>query len=489
MKLFVDIYTVLTVKKRVYDTLVLFYGVRVMSKRQNLKTILMSGACSLFLFSGTNVRAETLEEALAYTYVANPALTAQRSYTRSVYEKIIQNRSGYLPVLSAGAQAGYAYNDVDTGEILTTYETDSKPYGFNVSAVQPIFSGFSTVASVKTAESLFKTEMLNLRSAEQGVLLDAVSAYTAVIRDTAVLKLNQNNEAVLARQLEYTRDKFRVGELTKTDVAQAEARYAGAIAARINAEGELKVSYASYEKTIGKVPESIYEPEIPTSVLPQTLESALELAQNNPSLLAAQQNERRAQSALDVAKSGHYPNLDLVAQYEDGHADDLKEKEASVMLVLNVPLYQGGNVAAKVRESKHLAGQARLNVDTVRRDIVRQTTQAWENYASASASLSSLEEQVRAAALALEGVKYEEEAGTRTILDVLNAEQELLDAKVEVVSAKKKQIEASYALLAATGKMTPKDLGLDLSKYQKRSKTTPQENKIERAQEKNNKVN
>lgn len=442
-----------------------------MSTRRNFKNLLQSTVCVLTLATAFPARADTLEEALAYTYVANPSLTAQRSYVRSVYEKIVQSKSGYRPVVSANGAAGYSHDDVDTDLPVTTYETDSKPYSINVSAVQNIFSGFSTVSSVKAAQKNFDAERMNLRTATQNVLLDAVVAYTDVIRDKAVLDLNENNEKVLARQLTYTQDKFKVGELTKTDVAQAQARHAGAVASVIDAKGALKVSEASYKKVIGDVPDAIYEPEIPTSVLPKSLEHALELAlRDNPSLLAAKQAQESAEASVDTAKAGHYPTLDLVAAYENDHSDDVKQNSTSVMLVMNVPLYKGGNVVSRVRENKLLAQQARMNVNAVRKNVVSQTTQAWQNYESATASLASLQERVKAAALAFEGVKYEEEAGERTILDVLNAQQELLDARVGVVSAKKDQIEASYRLLAATGKMTKKDLGLDISKYEKSSR-------------------
>lgn len=439
-----------------------------MSTRRNLKNLLQSTVCVLSLATALPASADTLEEALAFTYVANPSLTAQRAYVKSVYEKIVQNRSGYRPVVSANGAAGYSHDDVDTDLPATTYETDSKPYSVNVSAVQPIFSGFSTVSSVKAAEKKYNSELMNLRATTQNILLDAVAAYTDVIRDKAVLELNENNEKVLERQLTYTQDKFRVGELTKTDVAQAQARHAGAVASVIDARGALKVSEAAYKKVIGAVPAEIYEPEIPTSVLPKSLEHALELAlRDNPSLLAAKQSEESAAASIDTAKAGHYPTLDLVAAYENDHTDDVKQNSTSVMLVMNVPLYKGGNVVSRVRESKLLAQQARMNKNAVEKNVVSQTTQAWQNYESATASLTSLQERVKAAALAYEGVKYEEEAGERTILDVLNAQQELLESRVSVVSAKKEQIEASYRLLAATGKMTKKDLGLDVSKYEK----------------------
>ena len=359
------------------------------------------------------------------------------------------------------------------------------PVSFGVSAVQPVFSGFGTSASVKAAKAQFEAERANLKNVEQSSLLSAVVAYTDVIRALAVLKLNQNNENVLYRQLEYTQDRFRVGELTKTDVAQAEARHAGAVAARISAQGDLKVAYAAYQKVIGKMPDRIFEPEVPSAKLPQTLNDALEIAlKANPNVQSAKMQAKSAQSAIEVAQADYYPSVEIQASYQNmragahGSADfgfgtvetgRARGEDTSVMLVMDVPLYRAGNTVSKVRESKYIAGQARININSVKRDVIRETTQAWENYQSTKASLASLEEQVKASSLALEGVRYEEQAGTRTILDVLNAEQELLDARVSVVTAKKNLIDASYQLIASMGLMTPSGLGLDIARYRKTS--------------------
>lgn len=447
----------------------------------NLKKVLSGVSLTVMMLAGGTVQSETLEEALAYTYVANPQVLAQRAYLRSVYEKIIQSQSGYKPTIAGEASYGYNYN---RNRIRPNFfETEDDPYNLGVSAVQPLFSGFETVASVKAAKSQFEAERANLKAVEQNVLMSAATAYMNVIRDMAVLKLNQNNEAVLRRQLDYTKDRFRVGELTKTDVAQSEARLAGAVASRIDAEGALKISYATYRQVIGKMPDKIYEPTVPESKLPQTLAEALEISEKrNPQLMAAQQVAKSALSSIDVAKSGHYPTLDLQGSFLHGKTKTNlnggifkgQSDTSDVQLVMNIPLYTAGSVASRVRESKHLAGQARINVDTTRREIAQATTQSWEDYQSSVASLKSLEEQVRASELALDGVKREEQAGTRTVLDVLNAEQELLDARVSVVTAKRDQVVAAYQLLASMGMMSPSGLGLDLSRYRRKKATAEQ---------------
>lgn len=447
----------------------------------NMRKVLSGVSLTVMMLAGTSVQSETLEEALAYTYVANPQVLAQRAYLRSVYEKIIQSQSGYKPTIAGEASYGYNYN---RNRIRPNFfETEDDPYNLGVSAVQPLFSGFETVASVKAAKSQFEAERANLKAVEQNVLMSAATAYMNVIRDMALLKLTQNNEAVLRRQLDYTKDRFRVGELTKTDVAQSEARLAGAVASRIDAEGALKISYATYRQVIGKMPDKIYEPTVPESKLPQTLAEALEISEKrNPQLMAAQQVAKSALSSIDVAKSGHYPTLDLQGSFLHGKTKTNlnggifkgQSDTSDVQLVMNIPLYTAGSVASRVRESKHLAGQARINVDTTRREIAQATTQSWEDYQSSVASLKSLEEQVRASELALDGVKREEQAGTRTVLDVLNAEQELLDARVSVVTAKRDQVVAAYQLLASMGMMSPSGLGLDLSRYRRKKATAEQ---------------
>ncbi len=456
----------------------------IVSSQRKLKQILSGASLSAFLLVAP-AGAETLQEALEYTYVANPTILSQRQYVSSVYEKIAQSRAGYKPTVTGNASYGYQYTRSRTSPLFS--ESENKPVSFGVNAVQSLFSGFQTSASVKAAKARFEAEIANLNGVEQSTLTDAVAAYTGVIRDVAIVKLHQNNEAVLKRQLEYTRDRFRVGELTKTDVAQADARYAAAVSGRIAAEGNLKVAYAVYQKVIGKLPEKIFEPEVPAAKLPQTLDDAIDIAmKSNPAVVAAEKSAQSAESSIQVAQSGYYPTVDVQAGYQntragahgsrsyiDNHAlasartGRAREEDTSVMLVMNVPFYRAGSTVSQVREAKRVAGQAGINVMAVKRDVSRATTQAWENYQATRSSLSALEEQVKASALALDGVKYEEQAGERTVLDILNAEQELLDARVNVVTAKKNLIDAAYNLIASMGLMTPAGLELDLEKYRK----------------------
>ena len=456
------------------------------SNQQFVKSFLTGISLAVMPVAGMNANAETLDEALTYTYVANPSLAAQRAYVKSVYEQINESKSGYKPTIAGQASYGYLYQRQRSRPGFS--ENESMPVNMGVNAVQPLFSGFGTVASVKAARHKFESEKAKLQDLEQSVLTQAVVAYTDVIRAIAVWKLNQNNEAVLKRQLDYTRDRFRVGELTKTDVAQAEARYAGAVASRIQAEGNVKVAYASYQETIGKMPDKIFEPEVPAAKLPQTLEDALAVAdKNNPSVISAEYQEKQAKSGVDVAKSAYYPSLNLQASYLNSRANAhgsmsyidssgvlasartgrSREEDSSVKLVLDVPFYTAGIVPSKVAQAKLAERQAALGVVSVRRAVEQATTQAWENYQSTLAGLSSLQEQVRATELALDGVRHEEQAGTRTILDVLNAEQELLNARVSLVSAKKNLIDASYLLISAMGLMTPDNLDLDIDRYRK----------------------
>ncbi len=465
-----------------------------MSKKSVLKTVLLSAA----LFPAA-VSAETLDEALTYTYVANPALLSQRAYLRSVQENISTAAGGYKPVLNGQASYGYLYSRQRSRPLFS--EEESKPLSVGVNAVQPIFSGFKTISEVRAAREKFEAEVQALNYAEQNKLLEAVAAYTEVIRATAVLQLNRKNVAVFKRELEYTKDRFRVGEVTQTDVAQSEARHASAVASLIAAEGALKVAYSGYQNVIGKMPERIYEPEVPAAKLPQTVEDALSIAEkNSPFLKNAEMLARAAESNIAVAESGYYPTVQIQASYLNSRANGhgslsvirggqlealetgrSRQEDTSVKLVMDVPLYSAGTTVSKVRQAKHVAGQAKIAVYTARRALTEQTTSAWENYQATKASLSSLKEVVKAAELAADGVRREEEAGTRTILDVLNAEQELMNARVSVVSAKKQLLDASYALLGAMGNMTPENLGLDIDRYRK--DRTPKEKAVPAAEE------
>ncbi len=273
---------------------------------------------------------------------------------------------------------------------------------------------------------------------------------------------------MLTRQLEATQDRFRVGEITRTDVAQAEARLSASVSARILAEGNLQQSRASYVSSIGKAPENLVTPD-PLGNLPATREAAIAAASaDNPSLVAALFTAEAAQEDIKSSRGDLLPAVNIEGQLSKGWdtiADQSTSEQASARVTLTVPLYQGGVVYARLRQAKHTAGQRRLEADQARLDARESATSTWEIYQSARASIASIETQIVASEIALEGVQREAEVGARTVLDVLDAEQELLDARVNLVTAQRDQLVATLQLLASTGRLTAEDLSLGVNLY------------------------
>lgn len=419
-------------------------------------------------FSTTSIsvaRAETLTEALASAYLNNPTLKAQRAAVRAVDEAVPQAKSGWRPTVEVSGAIGKSTYDTNT---TTTGNSDLVPRSYEIEVVQPLFRGFRTEAAVAQAENSVRAAQAGLRSTEQEVLLAAATAYMDVIQAEAVVGLTQNNVDVLQRQLDATRDRFRVGEVTRTDVAQAEARVAGAISDRISAESELQSVRATYERLVGTMPQDVETPP-PPSNLPQSLEEAIELAiTSRPSVVSRQYSADAAVDNIDLVRGELLPTVSLVGSYSqtwESQIEDYRADSASIVLQASVPLYQAGQVYSRLRESKHVAGQRRIEVDEAQFDARESAVQAWENLAAARAAIESLTAQVEAAQIALEGVQREAQVGARTVLDVLDQEQELLDARVDLVRAQRTEHVAAYQLLAAVGRMTAESLGLPIEAY------------------------
>jgi outer membrane protein len=409
------------------------------------------------------VHAQSLTEVLATTYSTNPELLAGRAELRATNELVPQALSGWRPTIAGTASVGSSWIDSDVGS------DSSNPRSVGLSLSQPIYRGGRTVASTRQAENLVLAQRARLVGVEQAVLLDATTAYMDVVRDMAVLELNINNEQVLSRQLEASRDRFEVGEITRTDVAQSEARLAGATAGRIAAEGDLTESRARFVEVVGEAPGTLQTPPIVAS-LPASLEEAIEVAASaNPNVVAADYVERAARDGVDVVFGELLPSVALNSDVEYGdeltNFDDGDRTSASVEAQLTVPLYQAGEVSSRVREAKKRASQRRLEMALQRRNAAQVATTAWEALSTARAQITSFEAQVRSNEIALEGVREEAQVGSRTILDVLDAEQELLDSRVSLVRAKRDEIVAGFQLLAAVGNLTARDLNLPVEYY------------------------
>lgn len=405
---------------------------------------------------------ETLEEALAATYNNNPQLQSARAELRATDELVPQALSGWRPTVAINGEVGKEWEDTNVGD-----EEDLTPRAANLNVTQPVYRGGRTVAGTAQAENLVRAQREILLSIEQDVLLQAVTAYMDVVRDEAVLQLNINNEQVLRRQLEAAQDRFSVGEITRTDVAQAESRLALATAQRIAAEGQLTSSRAVYRQVVGDTPGSL-EPARPADELPASEQETVVGSESAPAVRAAEYTERAAREGVDVVFGELLPQVALTGDLttaEELQSENLQTDSAAIMVQVTIPLYQAGSVSSRVREAKQRVAQRRQDIETQRRFAAQTATTAWRALETARAQIESFESQVRAGEIALEGVQQEAAVGSRTVLDILDAEQELLDARVSLVRARRDAVVASYQVLSAVGRLTALELGLPVETY------------------------
>jgi outer membrane protein len=430
-------------------------------------------------------RAQTLADALAQAYANNPTLLAARAQLRAVDENVPQALAGWRPTVSITSSFGYSdgrsrtYSgqalDPVTGGVRIvgiSNENERTPISNAITLTQPIFRGGRTVASTRRAESQVLAQRARLLATEQQVMQDTVTSYVSVIRDQELLRLNINNEQVLTEQLRATNERFRVGEITRTDVAQAESRLAGARSQRAQAEGNLQISRATFQRLVGLPPGTLVAPQPLRVPLRTSQEVAQAAAANNPNVVAALFDEAGARDNINIQTSALQPQLSVTTQASRNDNTLVQHQRitaAQVTANLTVPLYQGGAEYAAIRQARQTAQQARQTVDEQRRTVVQQATQAWEQLQSSRAQVESVRAQIRAAEIALDGVQREAIVGSRTTLDVLNAEQELLNARTSLVQALSTVVQQSYALAATIGRLTAGDLGLAVEPYDMRA--------------------
>ncbi|MCF8469883.1 MAG: TolC family outer membrane protein [Parvibaculum sp.] len=411
--------------------------------------------------------AETLTDALAAAYQTNPTLQAQRAQLRATDEGVPQALAGWRPNLQAQGSYGAVSTDTTLNAGVSARD-NLRPVTGAITLSENVFAGGRTVNATDQAEATVQAGREALLSVEQATLLNAVRAYMNVIRDESVVELNRNNVEVLKRQLEATTDRFRVGELTRTDTAQSEARLSFSRTNLTAAEAQLTASRAFYERVVGQLPGTLERPDALVG-LPATEDEAREIAaRNNPTLLAARYAEEASREAIAVAKGALLPSVDLQAQYQYGRdpSSTIRDVEESSLLgVLTIPLYQSGAEYSAVRQAKELHNQSRLQVMAALREVDEAVRNAWEGLRASRSAITSTREQVNASSVALEGVRQESEVGARTTLDVLDAEQESLNARVTLVSAERDLAVAEYGLLAATGQLTARNLQLPVEYY------------------------
>ena len=412
------------------------------SKKNLFKVAAFGLPLIVFNVNPTVVFSEDLKEALAFAYQNNPDLLAARANLRKVDEGVPAARSGWRPTVTSNLSIG--------------------------SVNQSVYDGGRTKISIRQAETNVQGERSRLFTAEQKVLLDGAIAFVDVISARSVVELQTNNLKRLEKQLEATKERFKVGEVTRTDVAQAEARVDRAKADKIKATGDLTSSNSTYDRVFGKKAGELQAPE-KVKNLPSEITEAVNFAlENNFSLIAAKFEELAALDSVALSKSGLRPNVTITgsASHSDTSGDtDSSSSSLSLNANINIPLYQAGAVYSGIRSAKEEANRRRILVESTRRNVIETSSKAFTSWRTAKAQAEALAAEVASAEIALEGVEQEALVGARTVLDVLDAEQERLSAQVRLVRANRDTFVAAYSLLSALGKLTAKGLELPVEIY------------------------
>lgn len=416
------------------------------------------------LLAGSTAGAETLTSAMSAAYMSNPDLNAARAGLRATDELVPQALSAWRPQVFGSGSASQI-----TTRVPGVGNTNLTGTSVGVTVSQFLFRGFQTVNTTKQAEANVQAGRAALTNTEQDTLFSAAQAYMNVLTDQAIVELNRQNIEVLSEQLRATRDRFQVGEVTNTDVAQSEAALSGAYTELNAAQASLLSSKAVYRQVVGRDPVNL-APGAPAPGIPSTLDEALRRGHaNHPAIASSIYSEEAAAYAVKTAEGALLPTLSLQgsADYSNGASALINESSsASITAQLTIPIYQGGLEYSQVREAKETRSQALLQVDSIRQQVRAAVVSAWGALQAATASITSAQAQVKAAQIAVDGVREEAKVGQRTTLDVLDSEQILLDAQVSLVNAESERIVASYALLSAIGALSAQQLALAVDHYQ-----------------------
>ena len=427
------------------------------------KALLSFAAGLVLILSSGLSKAETIESALARAYANNADLNAQRASVRATDEQVPRAKSGYLPRVTASAQGGKD-NNVYNGS-----EANLTPRALALTVTQNLYNGDRTANQINAAEAGVLAAQAGLRQSEQTVLLNAASQYMNVVRDEAVVRLRTANIGVLKEQLRQTQDRFQVGEVTRTDVAQVEAQLAAAEADFSTAETTLAVSRAAYGQVVGADPVDLADAEPVSKGLPGSLKEAMAAGESShPQVQAARLAVEVAEASVKSAEGELKPSVDLqgsVSRSWDYKAANDEVSDAKFLGILSVPLYEAGEVSARVRAAKETLGQRQLEADSARFAVRSGIAGAWSQFETANARLKSAKAQIAAAEIALNGVREEAKVGQRTTLDVLISSQNLLAAQVNLVSAQHDRVVSSYQVLASVGRLSASGLGLKVASY------------------------
>ena len=420
--------------------------------------------------------ADTIEAALVRAYQNNPQLNAQRASVRVTDENVPQALSGYRPKVALTASAGYQYTDTNSTQggtpdaiVRTEIHGADAPRSVGMTINQTLFNGQQTANKTRAAESQVSGAREALRVLEQTVLLSAATIYMDYLRDSAIVEVQRSNTRVLEQTLKQTKDRFNVGEVTRTDVAQSEAQLAAGRTQQLAAEATLTTTRSNFRRIIGNEPEALAPGSPVDRFLPPSLPSAVETSLiENPNVTAAMFGIDVNYLQVKVNEGALLPTVTLQASVQQAYEQTMttfRSFGASAVAQLSVPVYQGGAEYSLIRQSKETLAQQRLNLEQTRDQTRANTVTAWGQLVAGKAQVASAQSQVTASEIALNGVREEAKAGQRTTLDVLNAQQALVNARIALVTAQHDRVVASYAVLNAVGRLSPQVLNLNTTVY------------------------
>lgn len=424
---------------------------------------------SIALQSTTHAEVETLEEAWISAYQINPSLQAQRAGLRASDEDVSQAQSHWRPTIDATSNIGKTYQYTPTQQAFGTANFADTTRGYGVQVTQPLFRGFKTDSETEAAEKEVLSGRAKLNDTEQQLFLDSGTAFLDIIRDQTILDIQRDSEHVLEQKLKETSDRARVGDLSQTDVHQAESRLARSHVTRYQAESTLTNDRASYMRLIGHMPEHLKAPDLTYDASLQH-DEILSLADTkNPKVVGAQYDMEQAKAEIDLNKGNLLPEIDLVGNTGRnwGESSTLPGEFDSnqVLIQVTFPLYHAGTDYSKTRAAEQTATQKRMVLEETRHKAHETAEDAWELLQASELAIKADKDEVEAANSAYEGVKVQAKVGSRTTLDVLNAEQELLDAKVDLAKSQHDRDLAILQITAAIGELTIDHINLPVKSY------------------------
>lgn len=411
---------------------------------------------------------ETLEQAWAAAYSQNPSLQSERANLRATDEQVSQALSHYRPSIDGNANVGRTWQYIPGFIPFGTADFASETHGAGVQLTQPVFRGFRTLEETEAAEKQVFAERAKLQHTEQQLFIDTATAFFDLVRDQTILEDERDNERVLKQKLEETQVRNQHGDLTQTDVRQAEARLARATVSRVQAENSVMTDRASFQHLVGHLPDGLNAAPF-ALVLPKTLDETLQATPHNPDVVTAQHEVEEAHAEVKLNEGSLLPEVNIVANSGRNWGQSAtvpgREDSSQVLLQATIPLYRSGSDYSKIRAAQQTLTQKTMDLEEARHKAIETARNAWESLIAASSAFDADKQEVDANSEALKGVTVESKVGTRTTLDVLNAEQELLDAKIDMAKAQHDKQLAMVQIKAAIGELNADHLRLPVEHY------------------------